>query len=61
MVLERLDGIRGTAWIIAARGRQEGPEGHLVAAHDKNEELPHHGVVMVGAGSTSSAERQRIS
>ena len=41
MALERLDGIRGAAWIITTRGGQERRDRYLVAAHEQNENGAH--------------------
>lgn len=41
MSFDRFDGVRGTAWIITARGRQERRERDLVAADQENEDGSH--------------------
>jgi hypothetical protein len=41
VALERLNGIRGAAWIITARGGQEWRERYLVPAHEQNEHGAH--------------------
>jgi hypothetical protein len=57
MALERFDGVRGAAWIIAARRGQQGPERYLVAANEKDEELAHgQSYVVVPWLVTTSAE-----
>ncbi len=39
--LERFDGVRGAAWIIAARGRQDRRERDLIRANEENEHRTH--------------------
>lgn len=41
MSFHRFDGVRGTAWIITARGRQERGERDLVAADQENQSGSH--------------------
>jgi hypothetical protein len=41
VTLERLDGIRGAAWIITARGWKQRRKRHLVAAHEQNKKSAH--------------------
>ena len=41
MSFECLDGVRGAAWIITARGGQQRRERHLVAAHEQDENGAH--------------------
>jgi hypothetical protein len=60
MALERLDGIRGTTWIITARGRQQGSERDLIPADEENEKLSHHDGGGGGTGEASCVEHQRI-
>jgi hypothetical protein len=49
VALERFDGVRGTAGIITARGRQQGTERDLIRTHEQNEKRSHQ--VSVGSGS----------
>jgi hypothetical protein len=41
MTLQRLDGIRRTAWIVAACGREQWREHDLVRSHQQDEHSPH--------------------
>jgi hypothetical protein len=53
MSLNRFDGIRGAAWIITARGREERRQRHLISTDEQNENGPHTGLrARVVAGDT---------
>ena len=41
VTLKRLDGIRGAAWIITARGWKQRGERYLITAHEQNEQGAH--------------------
>ena len=43
MALERLDGVRGAAWIITAGSGQQRTERHLISANEQNEDGTHVG------------------
>jgi hypothetical protein len=50
VTLKRLDGIRGAAWIITARGWKQRGKRHLVAAHKQNEQSAHERTLREVAG-----------
>jgi hypothetical protein len=56
VALERLDGIRGTARIITARGGKEVAEAHLISAHEQDEERSHHDAVGAVGDAAPSGE-----
>ena len=56
VALERLDGVRGTARIITARGGKQVAKAHLISPHDEDEERSHHVALGVDGGGAASGD-----